>query len=79
MKQETYIRIYGHLRSFNNKRNVVAFKVLPLTDVNELTSHLLETIHSHMYLDKARKSNRLPASHTLTESHQLDLTYHFLG
>lgn len=54
MKQDTYVRVYGHLRSFNNKRNVVAFKILPVTDMNELTTHLLETIHSHMYLDKSR-------------------------
>ena len=54
MEENTYVRVYGHLRSFNNKRNVVAFRVLPLTDMNELTTHLLETVHGHMYMDKAR-------------------------
>ena len=50
MRENTYVRVYGSIRSFGGKRTVVAFKMTPLTDMNELTYHLLETIHSHAVL-----------------------------
>ena len=52
VRENTYVRIYGHVRSFNNKRSIVAFKIQPVTDMNELTNHLLETIHAHIYHTK---------------------------
>ena len=52
MRENTYVRVFGHVRAFNNKRNVVAFKVVPLMDMNELTTHLLEVVHSHLALTK---------------------------
>ncbi|CAN0194883.1 unnamed protein product [Lampetra fluviatilis] len=48
----TYVRVVGHLRSFQNKKSLVAFKILPLEDMNELTCHILEVVHSHMALGK---------------------------
>nr|XP_002740859.2 PREDICTED: replication protein A 32 kDa subunit-like [Saccoglossus kowalevskii] len=52
--ENTYVRVIGQLRSFGGKRNISAFKVRPLTDLNELTMHLLEVVHSHMYIEKAQ-------------------------
>ncbi|GAB1598322.1 replication protein A 32 kDa subunit-like isoform X1 [Argonauta hians] len=48
--EKTYVRVSGHIRTFEGKRSVVAFKIAPLTDLNELTGHILEVIHSHMVL-----------------------------
>ena len=48
MRENTYVRIFGHVRSFNNKRSVVAFKILPILDANEITNHLLECINAHV-------------------------------
>ncbi|GFO05090.1 replication protein a 32 kda subunit-like [Plakobranchus ocellatus] len=42
----TYVRINGLLRAFGGKRTVNAFKITPLTDMNELTCHMLEVIHA---------------------------------
>ncbi|XP_066573514.1 replication protein A 32 kDa subunit [Amia ocellicauda] len=50
----TYVKVCGHLRSFQGKTSVVAFKVRPLEDMNELISHMLEVVHAHMQLSKAQ-------------------------
>ncbi|KAL8570701.1 hypothetical protein ACOMHN_039136 [Nucella lapillus] len=47
VRENTYARICGHVRSFQGKRNVVAFKVTPVTDMNEVTCHMLEIIRAH--------------------------------
>jgi len=48
IKKGTYVRVYGHLRSFQGQRNIVAFTIRPVTDFNEVTYHLLETIFVHL-------------------------------
>jgi len=48
-KEGSYVRVFGNLRSFQHKRSVVGFKVIPITDFNELTYHFLEVIHVHLY------------------------------
>jgi len=52
MRENTYVRVFGHVRAFNQKRSVVAFRMVPILDMNELTTHLLEVIHSHLSLTK---------------------------
>jgi replication factor A2 len=47
-----YVRVIGNLRSFNNNRNVVAFRVQPVANFNEITYHLLDVIHVHLYNTK---------------------------
>jgi len=48
-REGTYVRVVGNLRSFGNKRSVVAFRIQPITDFNELTYHLLESIYVHLF------------------------------
>jgi len=43
-----YVKAIGHLRSFNNIRNVVANSIQPLVDFNILTHHFLEVIYVHL-------------------------------
>lgn len=47
----SYVKVSGHLRSFQNKKSVVAFKIAPVEDMNEFVSHMLEVVHSHMSLN----------------------------
>jgi len=43
-----YIRVIGNLRSFNDKKSVVAYRILPISDFNEITHHFLEVIYVHL-------------------------------
>ncbi|EKX39999.1 replication protein A2, 32kDa [Guillardia theta CCMP2712] len=45
----TYVRVVGQVRSHNGKRSMVAFHLRTVTDFNELTYHLFDTIHAHLY------------------------------
>uniref|UniRef100_A0A1A7YD76 Replication factor A protein 2 n=1 Tax=Iconisemion striatum TaxID=60296 RepID=A0A1A7YD76_9TELE len=67
----TYVKISGNLRSFQNHRSVVAFRIRPLEDMNEITSHMLEVVQAHMALNKSQStpaaaggmSSNSPVSH----------------
>jgi len=48
VQNSMYVRVHGHLRTFQNKLNVVAFSVRPITDFNEVTFHFLEVIYVHL-------------------------------
>lgn len=54
VRENIYVRVHGHVRAFAGKRNVAAFRVVPLTDMNELTSHLLEVIYAHAHWTKGQ-------------------------
>ncbi|CAL1536685.1 unnamed protein product [Lymnaea stagnalis] len=43
----TYVRIDGVLRAFGGKRTINAQRISPLTDMNELTCHILEVIYAN--------------------------------
>ncbi|XP_021118821.1 replication protein A 32 kDa subunit isoform X2 [Heterocephalus glaber] len=36
----------------DNKKSLVAFKIMPLEDMNEFTTHILEVVNAHMMLSK---------------------------
>ena len=42
------MRIVGNLRSFQGQRSLVAFRVLPVADMNEITFHNLQAIYVHL-------------------------------
>ncbi|CAK9304432.1 unnamed protein product [Gordionus sp. m RMFG-2023] len=48
--ENSYITVIGSIRSFNSKKSILAHKILPITDMNELTMHILEVTYSHMKL-----------------------------
>ncbi|XP_067862889.1 replication protein A 32 kDa subunit [Heptranchias perlo] len=52
----SYVKVAGHLRSFQNKKSLVAFKIMPLEDMNELTSHMLEVVQAHLLLNKPQSA-----------------------
>ncbi|KAM9255878.1 replication protein A 32 kDa subunit [Cariama cristata] len=59
----TYVKVAGHLRSFQNKKSLVAFKIMPLENMNEFTTHILEIVNAHMILRKNLMSaSRVPQS-----------------
>jgi len=52
MRENTYVRVCGHVRSIGGKRVVAAFRMTPIMDMNELTYHTLEIVYSHLMLNK---------------------------
>ncbi len=50
--ENAYVRVWGHLKSFANKRHVGAHVVRPLTDYNEIQYHLLEAAVVHLYFTR---------------------------
>lgn len=46
----SYVRAVGPVRSMEGKRQLKAFKVFPVNDLNELTLHLAEVLHANMVL-----------------------------
>ena len=47
MRENSYVRVCGHVRSFQGKRNVVAFNISPVHDMNQISAHILSTIYAH--------------------------------
>ena len=46
------MRVVGHLRSFKQQKSVIVFSIRPIAHFNEITSHLMETLHGYLCLQK---------------------------
>ncbi|KAK7750507.1 Replication factor A protein 2 [Diatrype stigma] len=49
---DAYVRVYGRVKSFNNKRHIGAHVIKPVHDFNEVNYHLLESTYVHLYFTK---------------------------
>ncbi|KAI1083435.1 replication protein A, subunit RPA32 [Whalleya microplaca] len=47
-----YVRVWGRLKSFGNKRHVGAHVMKPVTDFNEVNYHLLEATYVHLFFTR---------------------------
>jgi replication factor A2 len=52
IRENIYVCVHGHVRAFGGKRSIVAFRVSPIKDINELTTHMLEVIYAHACLTR---------------------------
>jgi len=51
-KEGQYLRVWGRLKSFNDKRHIAAHHIRPVTDFNEINYHLLEATAVHLYFTR---------------------------
>lgn len=51
-KGNGYVKVIGHVRSFNDVRNVIAFSVEPVTNHNAITCHMLDVVAAQLMLKK---------------------------
>jgi replication factor A2 len=51
-KEEEYVRVWGRLKHFNNKRHVGAHVIKPVRDFNEVNYHLLEATYVHLFITR---------------------------
>ncbi|XP_057496002.1 replication protein A 32 kDa subunit B-like isoform X2 [Actinidia eriantha] len=43
-----YVRVHGHLKGFQGKKQLVVFSIRPLTDYNEIAYHFVECMYVHV-------------------------------
>ncbi|KAI1142362.1 replication protein A, subunit RPA32 [Hypoxylon sp. FL0543] len=51
-QEEQYVRVWGRLKSFGNKRHVGAHVIKPVADFNEVNYHLLEATYVHLFFTR---------------------------
>ncbi|XP_021277049.1 replication protein A 32 kDa subunit A [Herrania umbratica] len=49
LEDGTYVRVNGHLQSFQGKKQLSAFSLRPVTNFDEVTCHFIECIHFHLH------------------------------
>ena len=47
-REGMYVKVIGHLKPFNKQKNIIAFKIRPVEDFNEVTHHLCEVMYTHL-------------------------------
>lgn len=51
-----YVRVHGHLKGFQGKKQLVVFSVRPVTNFNEIAFHFIECVYVHVYNTKLQKA-----------------------
>ncbi|XVF48156.1 hypothetical protein PTKIN_Ptkin03bG0168700 [Pterospermum kingtungense] len=57
LEDGTYVRVIGHLQSFQGKKQLSSFSVRPVTNFDEVTCHLIECIHFHLQNSKLQSQS----------------------
>ena len=55
---DTYVRVWGRLKTFNGKKHVGAHMVRAIEDFNEVNYHLLEATYVHLFLTKGAPAGK---------------------
>jgi len=48
VREGSYVRVIGSVRPYQSEKSVVGFQLIPVTDFNEITFHMLDVIHCHL-------------------------------
>jgi replication factor A2 len=62
-----YVRVWGRLRPYNNKRQVISHSLRPITDYNEIQYHMLEATVVHLHITRGPPD--AAAKHTTTSGY----------
>ncbi|KAG8372372.1 hypothetical protein BUALT_Bualt12G0059400 [Buddleja alternifolia] len=62
LTDESYVRIHGHLKSFQGKKQVVVYAIRPINDYNEIANHFLECVHAHCCNTRLQTGASAPTS-----------------
>lgn len=65
IREGMYVRAFGHIKVFQEKRQLTAFQVAPLASIDEMTLHFLEALHTHLMFTKG---GQLPGGATSVTS-----------
>ncbi|CAH9098930.1 unnamed protein product [Cuscuta epithymum] len=50
-----YVKVHGHLKGFQGKKQLMTYSVRPVEDYNEIAYHIAEAIYAYCYNTKIRK------------------------
>lgn len=50
-----YVQIYGNVKTNKGKKVLMAFKIMPVTDVNAITFHYLQCINNKVKMEADSK------------------------
>ncbi|XP_042061717.1 replication protein A 32 kDa subunit A-like isoform X2 [Salvia splendens] len=50
----TYVKVHGHLKGFQGKKQLIVYSVRSVTDYNEIPNHFAECIYVHCYNTRTR-------------------------
>ncbi|CAA3002303.1 replication A 32 kDa subunit B-like isoform X1 [Olea europaea subsp. europaea] len=50
-----YVRVHGHLKGFQGKKQLMVYSVRPVTDYNEIAYHFAECVYVHGHNTRLRK------------------------
>lgn len=71
VREGMYVRVVGHLKTFRDEKSLNAFKVEPLTNTNQITQHLLDIVHMHLFNTRGPIGGNAPSEF----SHHVLLLY----
>lgn len=47
-----YVQVVGQVKKFHDKMSISAFALLPVLDSNQITTHLLNVLYTHLQFTK---------------------------
>ncbi|XP_042066673.1 replication protein A 32 kDa subunit A-like isoform X1 [Salvia splendens] len=56
----TYVKVHGHLKGFQGKKQLIVYSVRSVTDYNEIPNHFAECMYVHCYNTRTRKMQDAP-------------------
>ncbi|TVY87904.1 Replication factor A protein, partial [Lachnellula willkommii] len=60
-KEGEYLRVWGRIKAFNNKRHIAVHVLRPITNFNEISCHLLEATAVHLYFTRGLPTGEVKA------------------
>lgn len=70
IREGSYIRVLGYLRSNKGSTHILAVDIRPITDFNQYTHHFLEVISTHLYNTKGLTNSFVSPSSVVNQQQQ---------
>lgn len=63
-----YIQVFGNVKTNQGKKVLMAFKIIPITDVNAITFHYLQCINNKLKMEADSKKEKTNGSSSFTSA-----------
>ncbi|CAD5327859.1 unnamed protein product [Arabidopsis thaliana] len=74
VRDGTYVRLNGHLKTFQGEKQLLVFSVRPIMDFNEVTFHYIECIHLYSQNSESQDNKSVMLLSRLTPHFKVDQT-----